>query len=316
MINYKNIIKFVNFSALSLLSQITLLMTNILLANRLSGDDYGKYSLFMSIASFGILISVQWHSSMVQFLGSKEISLKGNMNQTNSLRIFLTVIFTLVCIVLILLFGNQIDSYIGVKIHILLIFFIISKVISELLIVYLYTIRKNQISAIFLFIVEIMIFATLVYLKIELISSITIMTLLNLFNVILFRFVNKQDFVLQKIDKSLLETNLKFAIWQLVGSLSIYIMSYGDNYIIRSLFTFKEIGVYSSAFRLYSSLFLASNIILNFYASDVSGSYHSKDKRRFFQIYKFERKLILILVLIIHIFLFIFSDNLFRILYG
>lgn len=310
------ILPFLSFSSLSLFGQGLVFLFNILVANKLSIEEYGEYSLIISIVSLILLFACQWHTSMMQYCGSAEFASLGCVKVTNQIRNTLFIIcFTVIC-TLCFIFRPQLASYIGEDLVIIILILALSKCFQELISSYLIAIGKRQYSAINLFAVESICLLLLFVFKVSLRNILYIQIVGNFLCMLMIPALAKDDFKIKRLSKQEIYPPLIFATWQLLGSLAVFLISYGDNFIIKVYLTDNEIGVYNAAYKIFNALFLASNTIATYYISPLCKALTKEDSFTIKNIFFKERIVIFLACIILHILLYILTPQLFHLFYA
>lgn len=312
----EKILPFLSFSSLSLLGQGLVFLFNILVANKLSIEEYGEYSLIISIVSLILLFACQWHTSMMQYCGSAEFALSGSVKVTNQIRNTLFIVCFAVISIVCLAFKKRLDLYIGEDLTVIILIFSLSKCFQELLSSYLIAIGKRQFSVLSIFIVESVCLLLLFVLKVSLINIIYIQIAGNFLCLLMLPSLSKGDFQFKHLSKSEIIPPVKFASWQLIGSLAVFLISYGDNFIIKAYLSESEIGVYNAAYKIFNALFLASNTIATYYISPLSRALTKRDSLSIKSIFFKERIVIFAACIVLHLLLLCFTPQLFHLFYS
>jgi O-antigen/teichoic acid export membrane protein len=315
MNHVKNLTPFILFSFLSLASQAMVFISNIIVANKVSVHEFGIYSIIISVVNLLVLFGCQWHNSMVHYCGSREIAEDGSMRQTNQVRIFLLIACYTIIGLFLLLFSNYVDKYVGGKFSALIYLLVISKGITETFTAYFIARKSRNIAAAGLFAIG---GTTIIFFSIFKINVVTIMKIqiiANLFFLFFIPFTHRNDFKNDKISKEFFKYCITFALWQLVGSIAVYMISFGDTYIIKAFLGYKEIAKYNAAYKIFSSTFNASNIIASFYVANISKAIVINDHKAIRKIFHKERVVIFSICIAVHILLIVFSDPIISVLY-
>lgn len=311
----KRLMPFIFFAGFTLGTQILVFITNIIIANNLTMNEFGIYSLIISVVNLLLTLCCQWHTSMVHYCGSKEIAEKGNMQQTNNMRFFLLLICYTVAGIILLVLNKPLTSYIGGKYVGVIYLLVMAKGISETITAYLIARKKRQFSAILLFVLELSTILILLTFKTKIEVVLLIQILSNASFLFLIPFTNKDDFNIRKKDNEFSRYCFQFAIWQLMGSIAIYIVSYGDNYIIKLFLSYDQIAEYNAAYKLFNSVFMASNIIASFYIANLTKALIDKDKNNLKLIFKKDRYILFGICAILHVILILCAEPIIHILY-
>jgi len=311
----KQLLPLVSFSILSLGAQGLVFIFNIIVANKLSVSEYGTYSLILSVVNLILLLSCQWHTSMVQYCGSAEFAQKGCIKETNQVRNQLYVICYFVIFVICILFRNQINGYVGGKYVGVILVLVLAKGLQELFSSYLIAIGKRQLSAINMFLVQTVSIILLLIFNTGIVIVLLTQIIANILIVQMLLYVNLDDYKPYRVNSKVYKTCMKFAMWQLMGSVAIYIISYGDNYIIKHFLAYDDLAIYNAAYRIFSAVFMSSNTIATYYISPLAKALTSKNSKSIKTIFWNERIIIFILCAILHIGLIYFAPQLFGVLY-
>ncbi len=315
MSKIKKLIPFVSFSILSLGAQGLVFIFNILVANKLTVPEYSSYSLIISIVNLFLLISCQWHTSMMQYCGSAEYADKGNVQKTNQIRnILFFVCYILISFTCIIL-KDSIEKYIGGKFLIITLVLVLSKGLQEVFSSYLIAIGKRQLSAINLFVIQVASIILLFVLNIDIGTILFIQIITSFLTVFMLPCVNKVDFKPCTVESNIWQKCIRFAAWQLMGSIALYIISYGDNYIIKLFLDYNDIAVYNAAYKIFNAIYLASHTIATYYISPLAKAVSSRESKAIKNIFWNERIIIFVLCTILHLFLILIAPQLFSILY-
>lgn len=311
----KKALSFVSFSALSLGAQGLVFIFNIIIANKLSIAEYGIYSLIFSVVNLLVLLSCQWHTSMIQYCGSSEFAQKGSLKETNYVRNILFITCYAVILVFCILLRNSINHYVGGQYVAVILIIVFAKSLQELFSSYLIAIGKRQISAINLFIIQIICLLTLFLFKVDISTVLLIQIAANILILQMIPYVNGNDYKPCHIKSETFKICIQFAMWQLMGSIAIYIISYGDNYIIKLFLTYDDIAKYNAAYKIFNAVFIASNTIATFYISPIAKALSEKDGKVINNIFWNERIVIFSLCTLLHIALIVFAPQLLNFLY-
>lgn len=311
----KSYIPFISFSVLSLSAQGLVFIFNILVANKLPVETFGRYSLIISIVNLLLLLSCQWHTSMMQYCGSIEYSKNGNIRETNQVRNLLFAICYGLVVIFVFIFRGKLKQYVGGDYLMIILTLVFVKGLQELFSSYLIASGKRQISALNLLAIQVVNIFFVVLLKGDMGIIMTVQILANILCIQMMPYVNLKDFIPKRIDGEAFKICMNFALWQLMGSLAIYIISYGDNYIIKIFLSNSDIAVYNAAYKIFNAVFLASNIIATYYISPLARALKNKENKTIKNIFWNERLVIFGLCVILHIGLIVFAPQLFDVLY-
>lgn len=304
----KSIIKFGLFSLIQLITQLLGLLTNIIITNKVSVEEYGIYSIILVFIGLIMTIGFSWTSSMVSFYGSKEIVINGNMSRTLKGRNVLLLISTSLTFLVFLLAHDAINSFIGYEFSLLIFFWVVIKALHEYLAYYFIAREKKIISSTVGLVVRASTVITLLVLNVDLKFVLIISILCEILALISIIFVDKDDFKSTRLDKPYFKEISAFALWQLIGSVAIYIINFSNNFFIKHFHSSFEVGLFNSAFILFNGLFIFSNVISSFYVATVSRYFQESNVESIRYFFYRIRLLLFGLALIGHVILFIFSE--------
>lgn len=311
----KKLIPFISFSVLSLGAQGLVFIFNILVANKLTVPEYSSYSLIISIVNLLLLISCQWHTSMMQYCGSAEYAENGNVQKTNKIRNILFIVCYILGCFTCLILKESIEKYIGGKYLVIILILVLSKGLQEVFSSYLIAIGKRQLSAINLFVIQATSIILLFILNIDIGIILFIQIIACLLTIFMLPCVNKVDLKRCTVESDVWQKCIRFAMWQLMGSIALYIISYGDNYIIKLFLDYNDIAVYNAAYKIFNAIYLASNTIATYYISPLAKAVSLRESKAIKNIFWNERIIIFGLCTVLHLLLIILAPQLFSILY-
>lgn len=306
---------FVLFSALSLGAQGLVFVFNIIVANKLSMVDYANYSIVLSVINLLLLLCSQWLNPMMQYCGSNEFAETGKASETNQVRNLLFSFCFITISVVVIFFRQRIEEYVGGKFVYLILALVLFKALQENLTSYLIAIGKRQITAVNLFLIQTVATIALFAIETKISTVLWIQILSNILIVQLIRHIDLQDYAPHKVNKDTVRKCTSFALWQLVGSIAIYIISYGDNYIIKSFLQTEDIAIYNAAYRIFNAVYIASNTIATFYISPLAKALNSNKPSDIKKIFFEDRLVIFALCAVMHLVLLVIAPWLFEILY-
>lgn len=312
----KSMARFGVFTGISLLVQVLGMLTNIVIAGKVSVSDFGTYTLILTVVGLISTFAFSWSSSTVSFYGSREIVKNGNMRKTiQSRNIILLVSFIITGIVFFLL-SSQVDKYIGYECSILVFIWVFVKAINEYVTYYFIAREKKIISSTVSLIGRTANIILLITLDYNLLQLIWISIACELLTLVTIRFIDKEDIRNTQFDYNYFKELLNFSAWQFSGTLSIYIINSAAILIINHYLGEKDVGLFNAAFKLFSGIFILANIITSYYVATISRHFHNEDRIAIKKFYYNIRISLFIAVLIGHILLFLLSNYIFDILYS
>jgi len=292
------------------------LVTNVYIIRKLSVNDYGVFSLALMLIGLITSFGFSWSSSSILYYGSKDKEKNGNINKTFWARNIIIFFSLSTTTILFVVFGTQINEYIGLNISYYLLAWLYVSVAEDYLSQYFLAVKKQVISGM------LSITAKVIYLVLILLFSFDVMMLIIL-NIISHASVlvyiiriNRNDVGRYEVDKEWFKQILNFSLWQLFGYSGIYIINFGDTAVIKYFMTVEDVGIYNAAYKLFAAITAFANIILSYFASAISTSFLKDHKRNLYNFFYRDRLIIIGLSLIVHVLVIVFSKPIISMLYG
>lgn len=307
---------FINFSLLRFMATFLGLISNIVIVRKLSIDNYGVFSVATMVIGLATTFGFSWSSSSILFYGSKEKEVYGNLNKTFWARNIIIFSSMLIVSVLFFIFRDVVNAYIGIEASLLILFWLIVSVAEDYLNQYFLATDKQVLSSV------LSITAKTIYILAILIFSFNVrqLILLNILShasVFIYIFaIDKRDIGKFEFDKEWFKDILNFSLWQLFGYSGLYLINFGDIFVIKLFMSNTEVGIYNVAYKLFNSIANFSFVISSFYAASVTKSFSSNNKTNIKSFFYKERLYIMIAILIIHVLVIAFSNQIIILLYG
>ncbi|MHA5067738.1 lipopolysaccharide biosynthesis protein [Cetobacterium somerae] len=308
--------KFLIFSGLKILNMGLIIFTLGIISQKLNVDLFGQYSLIQSFIGIIIGFLFSWSSSLILFFGIKEKSLNGNMRETIEIRNKLLFKINVILILVFVFYNRKIEEYLGISTFYIYII-IILKVLNDYLIIYLLSIKKKIESALLQFSLRVLMGVYVIFNKFSLKEIILMTIFVELCGVVFVMFVDKKDF------KKFVDTNTKikleikeFLIWQFIGFLGLSLTNYGDNFIIKSLYTFEDIGIYNRAYTIFLGMDSVIGILTSYLNPEIISAIAKKDLKFLNRYLKKDRYAIFIIFLLINLFFMYLSPIFFKLIYS
>lgn len=308
---------FIVYSGLRILTMLLGFASNIFIVRKINLEEFGAYSLAIMVLGLAVNLGFSWHASSVIYFGTKELSLRKNkLNQTFWARNIILIGSLFLTSIVFVVFRNSLNNFIGYKLAYMILLWLYIRVLGDYLVNYYLTVSKQvlasiiQITSKVIFLVIIIIFKLNVFILVEAGIFSEAVTLVFLVN------VNWKQLFPRRVPIKWFKEILNFSLWQLFGFIGLYVVNFGDNYVIKLYMTNKGIGIYNLAYQLFLGVCALSGIITSFFVPKL-GKFISEDNkaglRKFF--YK-ERTILMLFIFVGHLILFIFSKQILLIIYS
>ena len=311
--SHKNLIL---FTGLKLINALIGLFINMFIVRKITVEEFGTYSIILTVVGFLTTFGFSWSSSAIIYYGARERIKEGNMSKTFWSRNYILLVNFSIVITIFLLLGRQIEGYIGLKINNLLLIWLVIKIGIDSLNTY-FLATKQQISSAMVFLIGRIIFIFSVFVFNYGLKELVIINLLCDFIGLAYLFkIDKKIIGKPTFDKENFKEVLNFGLWQLFGFSGLYLINFGDNFVIRHFLTLKDVGIYNSAYKLFNSIAGLSALFSSYYGSQVVEALESNNKKELKKIFYQDRIFLTIMLLIPHIFVIVFSEKIIAIIYG
>ncbi|MGL4358060.1 MAG: lipopolysaccharide biosynthesis protein [Cetobacterium sp.] len=308
--------KFLIFSLLKVSNMFLVLYILGLISKKLNLENFGNFSLIQSFINITIGFLFSWSSSLILFFGVQEKDKQGNMREViwirNKILLCVTIILTLGFIFL----KNNLDEYLKIN-SILIYFIIIFKVFNEYMAVYLLSIKKKIESVFLQFLLKITLAIYITCFNLSLNKLIVLSLLIETIGLLFIFFIDKNDFKKPDIFNKKLQNRITlFLKWQFLGFLGLSLTNYGDNFIIKSLYSFEEIGFYSRAYTFFLGMDSIIGVVTSYMNPEIISAVAKKNKKKLSDFFNRDRYIIFIIFSIFNITLIILAPIIFTILYS
>ncbi|MGL5202265.1 lipopolysaccharide biosynthesis protein [Cetobacterium sp.] len=308
--------KFLIFSLLKVSNMFLVLYILGLISKKLNLENFGNFSLIQSFINITIGFLFSWSSSLILFFGVQEKDKQGNMREViwirNKILLCVTIILTLGFIFL----KNNLDEYLKIN-SILIYFIIIFKVFNEYMAVYLLSIKKKIESVFLQFLLKITLAIYITCFNLSLNKLIVLSLLIETIGLLFIFFIDKNDFKKPDIFNKKLQNRITlFLKWQFLGFLGLSLTNYGDNFIIKSLYSFEEIGFYSRAYTFFLGMDSIIGVVTSYMNPEIISAVAKKNKKKLSDFFNRDRYIIFIIFSILNITLIILAPIIFTILYS
>lgn len=307
---------FIIYSALKILTMFLSLLTNIIIVRKLSVNDYGVFSIALMFVGLITTLGFSWSSSSILYFGSKERAKYGNINKSFWARNIIIFISLCTTTILFIIFRNQINNYIGIKVSLLLLVWLYVSVAEDYLNQYFLTVKKQIVSSM------LSLTAKVIYLVVILVISFDVKLLIFLnitshASVLLYIFgVNKTDVGKFEFDNQWFKQVLNFSLWQLFGFSGLYLINFGDTAVIKFFMTTEDVGIYNAAYKLFNTIANFAFVISSYYAGHVSQIFANNDFAKIKKFFYKDRLFIFSISAVGHLLVILFSKPIILMLYG
>src|SRR5690625_476983 len=308
--------RFFSFSLLRITAMVLGLVSNIIIIRKLSVEDFGIFSIALLVVNLITTIGFSWSSSSILYFGSRDKEQHGNLNKTFWARNIIIFISLIIVTIGIILFRNQINTYIGLNIWFLLLLWLYVSVIENYLNQYFLAVKKQITSSL------LSITAKLIYIVLILILPFDVMTLIILYiishaSVILYILgINRLDIGRFEYDKDWFKKILNFSLWQLFGFSGIYLLNFGDVAVVKYFMTNEDVGIYNAAYQLFNATASFAFVISSYYAASISEGFASGDKNKIRNFFYRERIFLISASIIGHLIVIVLAKPIITTLYG
>ncbi|TCO78829.1 lipopolysaccharide biosynthesis protein [Marinisporobacter balticus] len=307
---------FIIFTLLKVLIMILGLITNVVIVRKLSVGDYGIFSLIFMLIGLITTFGFSWSSSSILYYGSKEKAKHGSINKTFWARSIIIFLSLIIITLLFLIFGKQINLYVGLNVSFLILIWLYVSVAEDYLSQYFLAVNKQVLSTL------LSITAKIIYLLLISTISFDVKTLLviNIIShasVIFYIFkIDNKDVGRFEFDRLWFKEVLNFSLWQLFGFSGLYLINFGDTAVIKHFMTTEDVGIYNAAYKLFTAIAGFAYLISSYYATNVSSYFLNRDYNKINIFFYKERLIIFSLSIIVHMFIIAFSKLIIITIYG
>ena len=311
----KRIIIYTSFNIMSVLFG---LIVDVIIVRRMIQEEFGFYSIVISTIGLSLSLFYNWNSSIITYFGGEEYTHTKSVYSINNLRTKLISYASMVFLLFVV--GNyflqivELDMLLSLS----LITIVGLRVLRDNTKRYLMVLKEKNLSGSMLFATK---FVTLIALLVY--GSATSAQNI-LFVVIIGELVSIVYYLYARIkypkikDEYQFETDLitKFCLWQMIGFFGLYLINYGDNFVIYAILGETQVAIYYVAYKLFFVLSEFAFTISSFFSPDIVSAVAKKDVKEINNVYYKERFIVLGVVLVGHIVLFIGANLLITTLYG
>lgn len=308
--------RFLVFTILKVLIMILGLVTNILIVNKLSINDYGIFSVALMFIGLITTFGFSWSSSSILYYGSREKAETGSINKTFWSRNIIIAVSLIITTILFFLFKSQINDYIGLNITFLIMLWLYISVAEDYLSQYFLAVKKQILSSM------ISVTAKVIYITMIIIFDFDVQTLIVL-NIISHSTVllyvlgfNKKDVSNFEFDREWFKEVLNFSLWQLFGYSGLYLINFGDTVVIKHFMTTEDVAIYNAAYKLFNAISSFSFVLSSYYAGNVTQYFANNNSNKIKDFFYKERFIVFGLSFLGHILVMLLSKPIIVALYG
>lgn len=308
--------KLMLFTTIKMINAFIGLFINMFIVRKITVEDFGVYSIILTVIGFLTTFGFSWSSSAITYFGAKEKARTGNLSKTFWSRNYIVFGSLSLVLLIFLIFGKQIENYIGLPINYLLIIWLLIKIGIDSLSTYFLAIKKQLTSSLILLVGKIFFLLAAIFLDYSLTELIIINILCDLTGLFYILKIDKVDIGKPTFDKENFKEVLNFGLWQLFGFSGLYLINFGDNFVIKYFLTMEDVGIYNAAYRLFNAIASLSFIFSSYYAPVVMEAIEKKNKKTLKNLFYKERYFLIVLLLIPHILVIVFAKQIITIIYG
>lgn len=289
---------------------------NWIIVKRLSENDYGVYSILITILGLFTTFGFSWTSSSLLYFGTEEKIKYGSLNRTFWARNIILGVSYIFIAFLFLLFYKKLDNYITKPLSLYLFVWMTVKIFTDYLITYFLAIENRKLSVITSICTKLLA-AILITLNIVSLKLVLIYCILSEICALIFVYkINKMDFGKFIFDKKIFKTVLSFGIWQIFGFSGIYFINFGDNLVIKHFLTLEDVGIYNVAYKMFAGMSGFAYLFSSYFAPKVTRAISVNDAWTLKEIFYRDRIYMTILLLIPHMLVFIFTEKIIVLFFG
>lgn len=307
---------FLLFSILKVATQVISLLINIIIVRKLTIDQYGYYSVILMLIGLIMSFGFSWSTTSIVYFGSKEKETRGKMTYTVTSR---NIIFGMTIIVLALVFavfGDIVKDYVGMDVNLLIFVSSIMQALLGIFEYYFLAVKKQIISALLILSSRMLFFITILIFDAS-IKRILLLEIIGiLLSFVLLTKVEKIDFLRAEFNKNHFIEFFRFSVWQLFGFSGVYLINFGDNWVIKHFMTLADLGIYNAPYKLFTGISQLAYVIVSYYSSRIAIYTSQKNIYKLKKFYYYDRFILLGISILLHIILIAFSEKIILLLFG
>lgn len=312
----KTIFDFLTYGFIKILILCTGWIANIFIARKLSVNDYGIISLFMTVSGLFSSIVVGWTNAAFLYYGLKEKKEKNTLSNSFWTRICIVGFMFCLSVIIILLIRGKLSSFVGISCHYEVMAWIVSYFLVDFISTYFLILGKNFLSNLTIVTTKLSLVMMVLLMNLDVQTVIWIYFFSQLSAGVLLIKINKNDIQFCRVDKKWFKSFASFSIYEFFGFIGIYLINYCDILIINFFYDNEAVAKYNIAYSLFSALVGLSYTISNFFSKVVADSLVTKNRHKLFMFFYRTRFWILLLVLGLHIVAYFLIPLIVCVLYG
>ncbi len=275
----------ISFGGLRVIGHLFTFVIPIVLAVRLSPQVFGIYSLGMMVIYFFNSTFILSSGTPFVIFGTEEIRQSHTIAQTITSRIILLAAFSVVFLLIMLIFKKQLIDFTGlteIQFY-FLVFVFTGKMLDSLFGAIFLALNKRILASVFqmltagltvLYIIFLCLFLTVTLEKVFLMFLIS--PLIS-FSFCALKIEFKKIFPLS-YDKESLKKMTDYTKWMILGGSAVYLLNWGDNLILRRFSTMAEIGVYNLGYQFFKGTVMMMAILKVYFLPFISQNIHNREK--------------------------------------
>lgn len=313
----KKLIKILNerkrlilFTSIKMVNAFIGLFINMFIVRKVTVEEFGTYSMILTMIGFLTTFGFSWSRAPLIFFGIK------NINKTFWSRAYIVSGSLLIILLSFMIIGDKIENYIGLSINKLLIIWIFVKIIIDSLNTYFLAIKEQINSSLVMVTGKICLLISVIFLDYSLLQLISLSILCDLSGIIYIFKLDKRYIRKPELDRDNLKKVLSFGVWQILGFSGVYLINFGDNFVIKYFMDMTDVGIYNAGYKLFNATAGLSLIFSSYFAPIIVDAIKKDNKNKIKQIFYKERIMLILFVLIPHLLVIIFSKRLILLIYG
>lgn len=276
-----------NYAFLKMFSQGFLFLLSLILAKVLSPDGFGGYTLSMMIVYFFSALFMRSSQNPSIVMAADELKEHDKINKLFTIRIILLLQAIIIFYLIAMVFFEPLSHFSSLdKTEFTFMFFAYSGLciryffegtflaLNRRMEEAVYDALTNIISFIWLFVIY-------YFFNLD-IKNIFLMFFVSPIIAVFF-LLKSLDFkrILPfEFDRTIFMQIFHYTKWTFVGSIALYFVNWGDNFILRIFVSLEEIGIYSLGYQIFKGLIILISIVRVFYLPFVSRYIDDEKKMR------------------------------------
>ncbi len=303
--NLKQSKNFFSFSLLRALGEGLFYILPLLLAKFLTQEDFASFSLIQMVVMILITVLLTSAQTPIVVYANKELAKSGSVNRTFTIQLLFLFISVVTGVGALLVFKSYFLSFTHIEdiLFSSVFFFYISlnlKIFFENLFLSLNRRNMNALYAILVGVLSVLLLLIYNYynqldlgavFQIYFISSVAVSLISTL-------LLLKEKLFPLEFDGKILKEVFKWSSWQIFGLLSVQLINWGDNIVLRYFVDLEQIAVYNLAYQVFKGLVGATFIISTYFLPYLTQNVDNIQKLKSY-LYVKRVKIIILAVLLI-----------------